>query len=361
MWFRLDDDVVNDHKVQRLPDALFKAWINMLCVACKNDGRLPPLEDIAFALRVDGAKATEILVKLVQAQLVDRDEAGHFPHEWEKWQYKVKEVLPDGEADHKGKYVYFITALTGGPVKIGHSKNPWARVGELQTSHPEKLVLIATFRSKSTEADLHLLLHAHRRQGEWFDLPVAVMDVVKAAYDAKSDYASLLLLLRSELRSECVRSSDVAAPRTDTEQSRAETDQKQKEGTRAVALVLPPDWPSDWFDRFWQKYPNKVDKAGAQKSLTKAAKAGISFQTINDGLDRYIAKTDDRPWCNPTTWINQARWDEQRAEVTQHGKSKTTGSLLDAIDREIERTRQEADRIARDEGAVLCLPSGPVH
>jgi hypothetical protein len=33
------------------------------------------------------------------------------------------------------------------------------------------------------------------------------------------------------------------------------------------------------------------------------------------GLEKYIAKTDDRPWCNPATWIHQDRWNDQPAQV----------------------------------------------
>jgi hypothetical protein len=29
---------------------------------------------------------------------------------------------------------------------------------------------------------------------------------------------------------------------------------------------------------------------------------------------RYIGKTDDRPWCNPATWLNQERWADQPAQ-----------------------------------------------
>jgi hypothetical protein len=149
-------------------------------------------------------------------------------------------------------------------------------------------------------------------------------------------------------------------PETETE---TETDQKQrKEGSREVALV-PSGWPADWFEQFWKKYPNKVDPKGSKKKLAKARNAGMDFKTIMAGLDRYIAKTDDRPWCNPTTWINQARWGEQHAQVTPHGKAKTGGSIIDALRKQAEFFEQQ---IAAGEGTddneaggddVLRLPA----
>jgi hypothetical protein len=150
----------------------------------------------------------------------------------------------------------------------------------------------------------------------------------------------------------------VTPPETETEadtetetEADTETDQKQrKEGTREVALV-PSDWPTDFFDQFWKKYPNKVDPKGSKKKLAKAGNSGIDFKIIMDGLDRYVAKTDDRPWCNPTTWINQARWNEQHAEIAPHGKAKTGGSIIDALRDLGDHFDQQADaeRAARDD------------
>lgn len=136
-------------------------------------------------------------------------------------------------------------------------------------------------------------------------------------------------------------SETVAVTAPEQRQSRAETDadQTQKgEGSRVVALV-PPGAPSDFFEQFWRKYPNKIDPKGSRKKLAKALTEGTSFQTIMDGLDRYIAKTDDRPWCNPTTWINQTRWNE---ETKPNGKAKAGGSIVTALNDLAERFEQQA-------------------
>jgi hypothetical protein len=70
------------------------------------------------------------------------------------------------------------------------------------------------------------------------------------------------------------------------------------------------------FSEFWELYPSKVAKRAAEKSFRSALKR-TSFEKLMDGLRRYKNKTDDRPWCNPTTWLNQDRWDEQHATVVQ--------------------------------------------
>lgn len=70
------------------------------------------------------------------------------------------------------------------------------------------------------------------------------------------------------------------------------------------------------FDQFWSIYPNRVGKRDAEKSFSRALKRA-DLETILDGLRRYVAKTDDRPWCNPATWLNQDRWDDAPADAPQ--------------------------------------------
>jgi hypothetical protein len=73
---------------------------------------------------------------------------------------------------------------------------------------------------------------------------------------------------------------------------------------------------SGWnFDAFWNPYPNKVGKTDARKSFERIRKSGrVTFEDLMMAWRRYIAKTDDRPWCNPATWLNQGRWEDQPAQ-----------------------------------------------
>lgn len=71
---------------------------------------------------------------------------------------------------------------------------------------------------------------------------------------------------------------------------------------------------SPGFDQFWSIYPNRVGKREAEKAFLKAI-GRADIETILSGLRRYAAKTDDRPWCNPATWLNQDRWDDAPAAV----------------------------------------------
>jgi hypothetical protein len=92
LWFRFYSGVVDDPKAQMLPPELFKFWVNMLCLAAKHDGALPPLPVTAFALRVTEAKASEVILRLHSAALLDKTEDGFKPHNWDFRQFKGDKV-----------------------------------------------------------------------------------------------------------------------------------------------------------------------------------------------------------------------------------------------------------------------------
>lgn len=87
-WFRFYGEALDDPKVQRLPAPLFKVWVNLLCIASRHEGRLPPLPDLAFMLRASEASVGESLRALKAGGLVDDDENGSFPHNWDARQFQ---------------------------------------------------------------------------------------------------------------------------------------------------------------------------------------------------------------------------------------------------------------------------------
>lgn len=68
-------------------------------------------------------------------------------------------------------WVYFVQAKTGGPVKIGRSAAPRARVASLQTANAAELCILATMPGgAAVERTLHTSFAADRVRpgGEWF-------------------------------------------------------------------------------------------------------------------------------------------------------------------------------------------------
>jgi uncharacterized protein YdaU (DUF1376 family) len=69
------------------------------------------------------------------------------------------------------------------------------------------------------------------------------------------------------------------------------------------------------FDAFWRRWPNKVGKPAAEKAFEKVSG---EVEAILLGVDRYMRdKPPDRPWLNPSTFINQRRWEDAPAEIFQ--------------------------------------------
>lgn len=113
-----------------------------------------------------------------------------------------------------------------------------------------------------------------------------------------------LIVLDNVASKPLARRKQVDAP--ETEQSRAE--QRQTPIAPKGGDVYSAD-----FERWWAEYPHKVGKDAAWKVWKRAIKR-VDLQTMIDAAKRYIAtKPADRDWCNPSTWLNQGRWQDAPA------------------------------------------------
>ena len=94
------------------------------------------------------------------------------------------------------------------------------------------------------------------------------------------------------------------------------------------------------FDQFWDAYPRKVGKTDARKAWKKANITAEIFEKImtsiaaSKELDQWQREAG-RYIPNPSTWINQGRWDDELPEVPigsgttagKPGKFSTLGVL----------------------------------
>jgi uncharacterized protein YdaU (DUF1376 family) len=75
------------------------------------------------------------------------------------------------------------------------------------------------------------------------------------------------------------------------------------------------------FDQWWEAYPHKVGKGAARTAFQKARRSGADPQHLLHAIQTYVRnKPADRPWCNPATWLNQERWNDE------HDRPKPTVS-----------------------------------
>lgn len=116
-WFRFYNTAVDNPKVQRLADGLFKVWVNLLCIASKHGGALPALADTAFALRVRESVVQGWLDALTARGLLDRGDDGRLmPHDWNDLQYRSdasKDRMQKYRGRHKGRHGDGHEAVTG--------------------------------------------------------------------------------------------------------------------------------------------------------------------------------------------------------------------------------------------------------
>ncbi len=91
-WFRFYYEVAEDPKVQTLPARLFKLWVNLLCLAAKNKGVVPPIAQAAYTLRMGRARVDLDVAALKRHGLFDETPAGLVPHNWHQRQFLSDDV-----------------------------------------------------------------------------------------------------------------------------------------------------------------------------------------------------------------------------------------------------------------------------
>ena len=93
-WLRLYHSTLNSKKCQGLPAREFKFWINCLLVASQNDprGALPPVEELAFLLRLRAPFVLHSLTACERAGLVE-NKNGHWEmHDWDAHQFESDDI-----------------------------------------------------------------------------------------------------------------------------------------------------------------------------------------------------------------------------------------------------------------------------
>ena len=103
-WWRMYAAVRSNRKLQTLPADQFKFWVNVGCLACEREGRLPSVVDISWELRISQEEVERMLSALLQVPLIDQLEDGSLVmHDWNHWQYKSDNSTSRVQAFRKRK------------------------------------------------------------------------------------------------------------------------------------------------------------------------------------------------------------------------------------------------------------------
>lgn len=207
------------------------------------------MRKLAVKLGLAKAELDSALLRLSEVGLITMPDCQ--PTSWEKRQYLPNKGLPGSEdSADKRCYVYFIGEQSSGRVKVGFSRNPWARLTNLQTANSSKLEILCHLRTNGvSESEIHRLLSGHSIGGEWFVNEGLVSASIAAIKAGKVSDASALEALLSSGAILDVAKSVVAtvAATTDTD---TDTEQKKKEKPSPSGSRLPIDWklPDEWRD-----------------------------------------------------------------------------------------------------------------
>lgn len=99
-WFRYYSEALDDPKVQLLPAATFKGWVNVLSIVNETEpsrgpksGYLPRrVEDIAYKLHMDADATTFLLQELVTEGLLEERSGRFRVHNWPRRQFVSDDV-----------------------------------------------------------------------------------------------------------------------------------------------------------------------------------------------------------------------------------------------------------------------------
>jgi hypothetical protein len=104
----------------------------------------------------------------------------------------------------------------------------------------------------------------------------------------------------------------------------SECPQKQKNKTQKTNFEIEKD-----FKKFWEEYPNKVEKAYAldcfKKALLKTSIEKILTalrEQKNEVAERERLGLWIRPWKNPSTWLNKGCWEDISKTMEQLKKEQ---------------------------------------
>ena len=195
------------------------------------------------------------------------------------------------EQDEQGEgKIYFIEYE--GSIKIGFSKNPWARLNSLKTGMPNEPKLLSHFDgTKEKEQQLHKLFEPVRINREWY-----------------KPHPYLIELTTCGLPD--------AIPETLTRTTCGLPDQPEKrriDKSREEKTIAQKS--TQVFDQFWSAYPKKRSKGDAEKAW-KQLKPKPDMNKVLKSIEQ-LKKSHDWQKENgkyipyPATWLRAKGWEDE--------------------------------------------------
>lgn len=81
-WFKFHENFIEDHQVQTLSPELLKFWVNLLCLVSRNNGFVPGIDEITFAMRLPVEAAEASVLTLYRQGMLVIEDGLMMPRDW---------------------------------------------------------------------------------------------------------------------------------------------------------------------------------------------------------------------------------------------------------------------------------------
>lgn len=343
-WFRFYDRVVDDPELQLLPDRLFKAWVNFMCIANKNEPRgfLPPIDKVAYRLHITVPRAEALLAELVAANLFEWVEGMAHAVDWEKEQF---------ESDNSTARVHKFREKQREKARNA-TGNVTRNVSVMIDETPGETDQRQT-QSQKTEDKTPLVPQDEKTDTPPPSASATGVDGIPCIYcgatqaDTGKAHEVDHFIPRSKLSSSLVGNRVMACHICNQAKTNRvfETIEEAKDWLHhaywnsnrkrwihhrqfAFGGLPPADWrdrESD-FLRFWDEYPKHVSKEQARQAFMRIQPDADLLEQMLQAVrvqKRSIQWTKDGGQYvpNASTWLNNRRWTDEPPEPTDpHGR-----------------------------------------
>lgn len=329
-WFRTYTDTHRNPKVARLSDADFRLWHQLLCLAGDNDGVIPGLSDLKLVLGKRADHLSKAVGRLVEGGLIDDVDDGYTPRNWDARQFRTKD---GGSGKRKPYYTYLIGPEDRSVIKIGYSKNPWARLSALQTASPKPLVIHGLIATKeSGDRWLIDLFNDCLIMGEWIQPNDKMSALIKAIGAKEVDGQEAVLSYLGNYGS----SATITDTDTETDTEKVPPSPRKRGGNGKH--LIPEDWvvpavsdlppKAQSCAKQWSKasYETEAEAFHCYWRSERKMKADWGMTWANRIVQRHSAIMRDQKFGNAPTSITAARvehppqyYEEQATWFAKHG------------------------------------------
>jgi hypothetical protein len=206
-------------------------------------------------------------------------------------------------------YIYFATY--NDRIKIGYSKNPWARIRDLAIAVPEIKLIKAIQADKISEKILHEEFRHLSIDREWFKFDKEIKKYIEG---------NLTTCDVSHSSWDILSSASVSV----SDNSSIKIKDTSREDATSLEGGVGGGEKDAFFESFWSAYPRKQGKGAARKAWKKLSEPATKLKLILEALSwqketAQWKKENGQYIPMPATYLNQDRWLDEKPKQSTSG------------------------------------------